>query len=68
MFGTFNCTRAALRHMEPREIGAIVNVASVAGTIPHPVAPELGAVKAALIGFTRSVGFEVPAPESELTA
>ncbi len=59
MFGTFNCTRAALRHMESRRTGAIVNVASIAGTIPYPVAPELGAVKAALIGFTRSVGFEV---------
>jgi 3-oxoacyl-[acyl-carrier protein] reductase len=59
MFGTFNCTRAALRHMEPRKSGAIVNIASVAGLIPYPLAPELGAVKAALIGFTRSVGFEV---------
>jgi 3-oxoacyl-[acyl-carrier protein] reductase len=59
VFGTFNCTRAALRHMEPRQSGAIVNNASVVGTAPYPVAPDLGTVKAALIGFTRSVGFEV---------
>jgi NAD(P)-dependent dehydrogenase (short-subunit alcohol dehydrogenase family) len=59
VFGTFNCTRAALRHMEPRKSGAIVNNASVAGTVPYPVAPDLGMVKAAIIGFTRSVGFEV---------
>lgn len=59
LFGVFTCTRAALRHMEPAGHGTIVNIASTAGLMPAPLAPEYGAAKAGVIGFTRSVGHEV---------
>lgn len=58
--GTFFCTRAALRQMEPRGFGRIVNIASVAGLSAYSAhSPHYSATKGAVVAFTRSVAAEV---------
>ena len=58
--GVFYCTRAALRQMEPRGYGRIVNVASIAGLSSFSAhSPHYSATKGAVIAFTRSVAAEV---------
>ena len=58
--GVFFCTRAALRQMEPRAFGRIVNIASIAGLSTYSAySPHYSATKGAVIAFTRSVAAEV---------
>ena len=59
LYGTFNCTRAALNIMEDKGKGKIINIASVAGTVGLPGYPDYSAAKGAIISFTKSVSREV---------
>jgi NAD(P)-dependent dehydrogenase (short-subunit alcohol dehydrogenase family) len=55
--GAFLVTRAALPHLRATK-GYVVNLASIAGTIPTPGLSAYGAAKAALIALTRTLDRE----------
>jgi len=58
--GVFYCTREALRLMEPRRAGKIVNIASVAGISPMSAhSPHYSATKGAVVAFTKAVALDV---------
>ena len=56
--GTFRCTRAALRHMQPRRQGVIVNNASVLGWRAQPGQAHYAAAKAGVMALTRCAAME----------
>lgn len=56
--GTFNCTKAVLQPMTKQRYGRIVNVASIVGVIGNAGQANYSASKAAVIGFTKTVGRE----------
>jgi 3-oxoacyl-[acyl-carrier protein] reductase len=59
MHGVFYCTRAALRLMEPRRSGKIVNIASVSGTsIMSAHSPGYSATKAGVISLTKTTALD----------
>ncbi|RDI75765.1 Short-chain dehydrogenase [Gaiella occulta] len=55
--GAFLVTRAALPHLRTTR-GHVINLASIAGTLPTPGLAAYGAAKAALIALTRSLDRE----------
>ena len=58
--GLFYCTREALRIMEPKGYGKIVNVGSVAGISGVSAhSPHYSASKGGMVAFTKSVAVEV---------
>jgi 3-oxoacyl-[acyl-carrier protein] reductase len=56
--GTFNCTKAVLQPMTKRRYGRIVNIASIVGVMGNAGQANYSASKAAIIGFTKTVGRE----------
>lgn len=59
LFGTFYCTRAAVRHMTPRGSGAIVNIGSRCGQEGCEMLPHYSASKGGIHALTRSVARDV---------
>ena len=57
--GVFLCCRELAPHMRERNYGRIVNIASVAGKDGNPNASAYSTSKAAVIGFTKSLGKEL---------
>ena len=56
--GTFNCTKAVVRHMSKQKYGKIVNIASVVGEMGNAGQGNYAASKAGVIGFTKTIARE----------
>jgi len=56
---TFNCSKAAVRHMMRKRWGRIINITSVSGQIGNPGQTNYSASKAGQIGFTKALAREV---------
>jgi NAD(P)-dependent dehydrogenase (short-subunit alcohol dehydrogenase family) len=58
--GVFNCSRAVIATMKARGGGKIINIASMAGkTMSYHGGADYTASKAAVLGFTRHLAFEL---------
>ena len=57
--GVFLCNKAVVPHMQKRDYGRIVNIASVAGKEGNPNASAYSASKAGVISLTKSLGKEL---------
>jgi 3-oxoacyl-[acyl-carrier protein] reductase len=58
---TFNCSKAAVKHMMRKRYGRIISITSVAGQMGNPGQTNYSASKAGQIGFTKSLAREVAA-------
>jgi NAD(P)-dependent dehydrogenase (short-subunit alcohol dehydrogenase family) len=67
LLGLVLVTRAAIPHLRASR-GLVVNLASIAGTIPTPGLSIYGATKAAVISFTRSLNEELDGDGVRATA
>ena len=59
--GTFNCAKAAIRHMMRKRYGRIINITSVSGQMGNAGQTNYSASKAGQIGFTKALAREVAA-------
>jgi 3-oxoacyl-[acyl-carrier protein] reductase len=59
LYGAFHGTRAALRHMQPRRSGSVVNIASVLALAPAAGAADYSAAKAGIVALTKATAQEV---------
>ena len=58
---TFNCSKAAVKHMMRKRTGRILNIASVAGQMGNPGQTNYSASKGGQIAFTKALAREVAA-------
>lgn len=56
---TFNCSKAAVKHMMRKRSGKIINISSVSGQMGNPGQTNYSASKAGQIGFTKALAREV---------
>ncbi|MFH2039455.1 MAG: 3-oxoacyl-[acyl-carrier-protein] reductase [Chloroflexota bacterium] len=56
---TFNCSKAAVKHMMRNRFGRIINITSVAGQMGNAGQTNYSASKAGQIGFTKALAREV---------
>ena len=69
MHGVFYCTRAALRLMEPRRSGKIINIASVAGLGTGSThSPGYSATNAGVISLTKTTALDVAGANIQVNA
>ena len=59
VFGQIQLTQLALRHMQARGEGLVINVTSLASRLPVPFMAAYNAAKAALASFTMSIQLEL---------
>jgi 3-oxoacyl-[acyl-carrier protein] reductase len=59
--GTFNCSKAAVKHMMRKRYGRIINIASISGQIGNAGQTNYSASKAGQIGFTKALAREIAA-------
>ena len=57
--GTFNCSKAAVKHMIRKRYGRIISITSVAGQMGNAGQTNYASSKAGMIGFTKSLAREV---------
>jgi NAD(P)-dependent dehydrogenase (short-subunit alcohol dehydrogenase family) len=60
VFGQIKLMQLALRHMQGRREGLIINVTSLASRLPVPFMAAYNSAKAALAAFTMSIQLELP--------
>jgi len=65
---TFNCSKAAVKHMMRKRYGRIINIASVAGQMGNPGQTNYSASKGGQIAFTKALAREVAARKITVNA
>jgi len=65
---TFNCSKAAVRHMIRKRYGRIISITSVAGEMGNPGQTNYAASKAGQIGFTKALARELASRQITVNA